>query len=140
ACVAADFGLEHYPHGEGEHSHELIPARFAKPEAQSERHWAHEHHGFVGLLLLIGLAIGLTFAAATYYFRALDPAEAKEQLAYVHNFLIHKWYFEQLCRAVPVRPAVTVGRFFAAFDRNVLDGTVHAVARATVAVAKGHRS
>ncbi|MGL4551636.1 MAG: proton-conducting transporter membrane subunit [Gemmataceae bacterium] len=137
--VAADFGLEHYPH-EGEHSHEALPVRAAKPEKLSERHWAHEYHDFVGLLLLGGVAVGLTFAAATYYFRALDPAEAKEQFPAVHAFLVHKWYFDEVYDALLVRPVVVVGRAFAAFDKNVLDGTLHALARGTVAVAKAHRS
>jgi NADH:ubiquinone oxidoreductase subunit 5 (subunit L)/multisubunit Na+/H+ antiporter MnhA subunit len=76
---------------------------------------------------------------AIYYYRALDPVEAKEQFGYVHNFLVHKWYFDEMYDAVLVRPAVVVGWFFSGIDRYVLDGFAHFLARATVVIAWLHR-
>jgi NADH-quinone oxidoreductase subunit L len=83
----------------------------------------------VGALALAVVAIGLAFAAAMYYFGALDPEEAKEQFPGVHAFLSHKWYFDELYSAVLVRPSLAVAHWCRNFDTYVIDGFVHLIAR-----------
>ena len=67
-----------------------------------------------------------------YYYRVLDPAEAKEQFPRVHAFLMHKWYFDELYSALLVRPALVVAHWCRWFDLTVIDGIIHCVARAAV--------
>jgi NADH-quinone oxidoreductase subunit L len=84
--------------------------------------------GTVGLLALAVVALGLVFAALIYYFRVLDPADAKEQFPALHRFLIHKWYFDELYSALLVRPALVVAGWLAWFDLVVIDGFIHFLA------------
>jgi NADH-quinone oxidoreductase subunit L len=126
--VLADFGHLH--------ESEYWPHEAAKPQPQSERHFAHEHHHLAGYLALAVVAIGIIFSSLIYYQRVLDPQEAKEQFAGLHGFLMHKWYFDELYSVLLVRPAMVVARWFRAFDLRAIDGLLHAVARGTARVAR----
>jgi NADH-quinone oxidoreductase subunit L len=100
------------------------------------RQWAHQLHDHAGWLALVMVALGIVFSVVVYYWRVLDPAEAKEQFPQVHAFLWNKWYFDDLYSVLLVRPAVVVARAFRWFDLNCIDGFLHAVARGTVGVSK----
>ena len=39
------------------------------------------------------------------------PLQLAERFAAVHNFLMHKWYFDELNNAIFVRPLSTAGSF-----------------------------
>jgi NADH-quinone oxidoreductase subunit L len=123
-AVVADFGhvLE-----EGE------AAEFAKEEARNERFWGNYYHHTAGNIALGLVAVGIVFAILLYLARVLDPAEAKEQFPGVHDFLTHKWYFDELYSAILVRPALVVAHAFRWFDLVVIDGIIHGIARITVA-------
>jgi NADH-quinone oxidoreductase subunit L len=97
---------------------------------------AHESHSLAEALALLVGGLGIVFAALIYYYRVLDPAEAKEQFPAVHRFLWHKWYFDELYSVMLVRPALVVAGWCRAFDTRAIDGTVDAAARATVKVSK----
>jgi NADH-quinone oxidoreductase subunit L len=126
-AVVADFGhvLE-----EGE------AAEFAKAEDRNERFWGNYFHETAGGLALGLVAIGIVFAGLLYLYRVLDPAEAKEQFPGLYAFLTRKWYFDELYSAILVRPALVVAHGFKWFDLTVIDGVLHGVARATVAVTR----
>ncbi len=123
ASVLADFGLV-----EGE--------KVLAGKLYQERHYADLYHDAAGALALFAALLGGVFASLLYYFRVLDPADAKEQFPAVHRFLWHKWYFDELYSALLVRPALTVAGWCRAFDTRVIDGTVDGTARATVRVAR----
>jgi NADH-quinone oxidoreductase subunit L len=103
-------------------------------------HQAHEYHDLAGFLALGVVALGILFASLLYYNHVLDPAETKAQFPRVHAFLTHKWYFDELYSVMLVRPVLVVGRWCRAFDLGAIDGALHAVARATVRVARGSGS
>jgi NADH-quinone oxidoreductase subunit L len=106
----------------------------AKPTERNERYHAHIFHERVGLLVL-GLAfLGFVFAAATYWFRRLDPNEARDQFPAVYKFLRHKWYFDELYSALFVRPALVIAHWLRIFDLAVIDGAIHSLAYTTVRV------
>jgi NADH-quinone oxidoreductase subunit L len=132
-AVLADFG--HVLDPEGPHG-ETWPEVAAKEEKLSERHHAHELHTPAGMLALAMVALGIVFASAMYYYRVLDPEEAREQFPRVHAFLVNKWYFDHLYSVILVKPAMIVARAFRTVDLKGIDGVIHAVARATVAVAR----
>jgi NADH-quinone oxidoreductase subunit L len=131
ASVIADFGrlVEQEPVWHGESSG-------LKQAAQSERYWAAQYHSLAGNLALGVVILGIIFASVIYYYRVLDPAEAKEQFPAVHRFLWHKWYFDELYSVIVVRPALVVAQWCKAFDTRVIDGVVDGSARVTVNVSK----
>jgi NADH-quinone oxidoreductase subunit L len=126
-AVLADFGhvLE-----EGE---AWAVAREGSPNV---RHAAHLNHHLAGNLALGVVAIGIAFAALIYFYRVLDPAEAKEQFPRLHAFLMNKWYFDELYSVALVRPALVVAHWFKSFDLGVIDGVIHALARGTVGLSR----
>jgi NADH-quinone oxidoreductase subunit L len=126
--VMADFGHDEH--------HEYWPEQIARPEHKSVRHQAHQWHDLAGILALLLVLIGIIFSVVVYYAHILDPAEAKEQFAGVHAFLMNKWYFDHLYSVLLVRPAIVIARAFRAFDLNCIDGVIHAVARGTIRVSK----
>jgi NADH-quinone oxidoreductase subunit L len=131
-AVIADYGAVH-------DLHENWPHEVSKPEGLSERHWAHEYHDFVGWMALGVAGVGVLFAFLIYYFRVLDPEEAREQFPGVYAFLWSKWYFDELYSASLVRPAVIVARWCRSFDLRFIDGLIHAVAYGTVLVSRWDR-
>ena len=71
------------------------------------------------LMMLIGIAVA-------YYFYMVDR-KAPERLAatfpQLYDFLLNKWYFDELYDLIFVRPAFAIGRFFwKAGDGAVIDG------------------
>ena len=141
--VAAEFGTEpehghddaHAAEHAGEHAKHAHAGHAQDPhalDAITVRGQTHHYHALAGNLALALVALGLAFAFTIYYFRALDPSEAKEQFPGVHNFLAHKWYFDELYSAVLVRPGLVVSNWARAFDTYVIDGFVHLLARVGV--------
>jgi NADH-quinone oxidoreductase subunit L len=98
----------------------------------SPRWQAHEFHGLAGNLALLAAVVGIAFAAALYWVRVLDPAEASEQVPALHNFLANKWRFDELYSVLLVRPALVISAWCRAFDTYVIDGVLHGAARALV--------
>jgi len=135
--VEADFGPAHEVHAAtNDHPH-AAPAKAAGHEAHvghatTVLAQAHDLHALAGYLALGMVALGLVFAFALYYFRVLDPHEARQQFPAVYNFLLHKWYFDELYSVVLVRPGLVVANWARGFDLNVIDGFVHLLARVGV--------
>jgi NADH-quinone oxidoreductase subunit L len=131
ATLMADFGV--VPHLDVDATGALLwEGGPAKDLHESERHVAYESHFLVGNIALAVVLIGITFAFLLYYYRVLDPAEAKQQFPAVHRFLWNKWYFDELYSAILVRPALAVANWCRAFDSRVIDGSVNNTGRFTV--------
>ena len=60
------------------------------------------------IVMLVGLAI----AYNNYIRDPAAPGRLVATLPGLHNFLMHKWYFDELYDAIFVRPAFAIGRFF----------------------------
>jgi len=136
AAVEADFGPSHPGHGElhaeaGAHNHD---AAMEKGHEEHNEHpetvlgLAHQGHSLAGFLALGMVALGLVFAFVLYYFRFLDPHEARLQFPAVYHLLINKWYFDQLYSAILVRPSLAVANWARSFDTSVIDGFVNMLA------------
>ncbi len=136
ASVRTDFGAPPLKSADDPVAHETgVPAR--PPELQ-ERAYVAAFHETAGNLALLSAGLGFVFACSLYWarFKVFDPAEVKEQFPWLHRFLSHKWYFDELYSAALVRPSVVVGRWFAAFDRRAIDGAVDGASRFTVLASK----
>ena len=91
-------------------------------------------------VLIATAGIGLGFV---YYspFEGLirkrfDPARTATRYGWVHNFLKHKWYFDELYDAVLIRPTLTLARWVSGFDKLVVDGLVNGSAWATAQLSR----
>jgi NADH-quinone oxidoreductase subunit L len=145
---AEESGLEHWLHHAMPTSvladfgqvpgHDEPSAIPFKDKKISERYQAHAYHDLAGMLALGVVALGFAFAGIVYYWRVLDPAEAKEQFPGVHRFLSAKWYFDELYSVALVRPALVVANWCRSFDLGIIDGFVHAIARVGVFLAWVH--
>jgi NADH-quinone oxidoreductase subunit L len=61
------------------------------------------------------------------------PAKLAAQQRPLYNFLLNKWYFDELYDVIFVRPAKAIGRFlWKRGDGSVIDGTLNGVAMGLV--------
>jgi NADH-quinone oxidoreductase subunit L len=95
-------------------------------------HQVHEMHGLATLVASGSALMGFGLAAAIYWFKVLDPNDARRQFANIYRVLVNKWYFDELYRYLIVRPGLVFSNWIAAFDRTVVDGFVNACATWTV--------
>jgi NADH-quinone oxidoreductase subunit L len=83
-----------------------------------------------GTLTAIGLVTGTVLALLgifiAYRLWVMSPAipgRLRERFAWLHDFLAHKWYFDELIDMLVVRPMAWVGRFARnTFERVVVNG------------------
>jgi NADH-quinone oxidoreductase subunit L len=78
--------------------------------------------------LLIGGVISLAGIAIAYWMYVARPgvsAELIRRFRWLHDFLEHKWYFDEAIDLLFVRPALAVGRWAnSVFERYVVQGIV----------------
>ncbi|MDQ6745578.1 MAG: NADH-quinone oxidoreductase subunit L [Actinomycetota bacterium] len=78
--------------------------------------------------LVIGAAIALAGIAIAYRLWIVAPTaplRLRERLSPLHNFLAHKWYFDELIDLVVVRPIAWFGRFAdSVLERILVAGTI----------------
>ncbi len=90
---------------------------------------AHESPVWVKVSPFVAMVLGL---ALSYLFYIVNPALpvrlAKAQPA-LYQFLLNKWYFDELYDAIFIRPAKWLGAFFwKKGDGKVIDGAINGVA------------
>jgi NADH-quinone oxidoreductase subunit L len=115
---------------------ENFPGLSPLPDELNVRQKAHEYHELAGAMALGLVGVGILFASLLYLYRVLDPDEALQQARVLHDFLSHKWYFDELYSVAVVRPALAVAHAFKWFDLTVIDGIIHGIARFTVRVSR----
>jgi NADH-quinone oxidoreductase subunit L len=97
---------------------------FIEPEA-GERFWRgslafnehlmhamHEVPLWVKLSATVVMLTGLLIAWLTYIRAPEFPAKFAEMFRVLYDFLLHKWYFDELYDVLFVRPAFAIGRLF----------------------------
>ena len=75
-------------------------------------HAAHEAPLWVKLTPAAVMLVGFAIAYRNYIARPEAPAAFVAMFGGLHQFLMHKWYFDELYDAIFVRPAMALGRFF----------------------------
>lgn len=90
---------------------------------------AHEVPKWVKVSPFIAMIIGL---ATAYWFYIVNPALPKrlaESQRPLYQFLLNKWYFDEIYDFVFVKPAMAIGRFlWKRGDGQVIDGSINGVA------------
>ena len=90
-------------------------AHFWHGSVAFSEHLAHAMHAvplWVTYAPLTVMLIGLALAYRNYMARPGAPAAFVAMFPQLHDFLMHKWYFDELYDAIFVRPAFALGRFF----------------------------
>jgi NADH-quinone oxidoreductase subunit L len=133
AVGAALAGMVWYGDFFGHHVEEWFGASvFFGPENETIHH-AHESPAWVKVSPFIAMAVGLAIA---YWFYIVDPSRpvalARSQPA-LYNFLLNKWYFDELYDFLFVRPAMWLGTFlWKKGDGGTIDGAINGVAMGLV--------
>ena len=90
---------------------------------------AHHAPAWVKVSPFIAMLIGF-FTAWLFYVRKPElPAQLATSQRPLYNFLLNKWYFDEIYDAIFVRPAKWLGNMlWRRGDGNVIDGTLNGVA------------
>ncbi|MEN8949374.1 NADH-quinone oxidoreductase subunit L [Planktotalea arctica] len=96
-------------------------------------HDAHYVPTWVKLSPFISMVIGLLLALWFYIWDPKMPKRVMETNRPLYNFLLNKWYFDEIYDVLFVKPASMIGRFFwKRGDGDVIDGTLNGVAMGIV--------
>ncbi|SMY07803.1 NADH-quinone oxidoreductase subunit L [Flavimaricola marinus] len=128
-------GEETDDHGEdGDHAAVSWPSEpgtgaiFKHPD----NHVLHEAHGvpvWVKLSPFFAMLIGFGLAYQMYIRRPDWPAKLAENQRPLYEFLLNKWYFDEIYNFIFVRPAIGLGNlFWKRGDGNVIDGGINGLA------------
>jgi len=86
--------------------------------------------------MFVGGLCSLLGIGAAFYLYLVAPGSTlrlRDRLRPVHDFLEHKWYFDELIDAIVYRPLIALGRFCnSVFERVVIDGAITGGASGTV--------
>ncbi|MDO5529560.1 MAG: NADH-quinone oxidoreductase subunit L [Paracoccus sp. (in: a-proteobacteria)] len=97
-----------------------------------DNHVMHEAHyvpTWVKLSPFIAMLIGLALAWLMYIRRPEFPAQLAAHQRPLYNFLLNKWYFDEIYDFVFVRPARWIGALLWRFgDGRVIDGLINFIA------------
>ena len=101
-----------------------------------DNHVLHEAHlvpKWVKLSPFIAMLAGFLLAFQMYIRKPHLPAQLAEQQAPLYNFLLNKWYFDELYDVIFVRPATAIGRFlWTQGDTRTIDGGINGLAMGIV--------
>ena len=125
-AMAAFFSMPH------EAGHGEVGAIFMGPGMDVlER--AHEAPVWVKVSPFVAMLLGFLVSYAFYIARPSLPATWARELQPVHQFLINKWYFDELYDLLFIRPAKALGAFlWKRGDGAIIDGSINGVAMGVV--------
>lgn len=97
-----------------------------------DNHMIHEAHlvsKWVKLSPFFAMLFGFILSWYMYIRRPDLPAKLAENQWPLYNFLLNKWYFDELYDAIFVRPAKSLGRFlWTRGDVGIIDGGINGLA------------
>ncbi len=118
-------------HGEEEAHWPEVPGKGAIFKAP-DNHVLHDAHYvpvWVKLTPFFAMLAGLALAYQMYIRRPDLPAKLAEQQRPLYNFLLNKWYFDELYNFVFVKPAFALGRIlWKRGDTDTIDGGINGLA------------
>jgi NADH-quinone oxidoreductase subunit L len=122
----------------GEHEHAFWQGAVFNGEHNHILHAMHEVPGWVPLApTVIGLA-GIALAYVLYLFKPEIPGQLAARFQSLYQFLLNKWYFDELYDRIFVQPAQHLaGVFWKTGDAKIIDGMPNGAADLAVGVANG---
>ncbi|MBL4811905.1 MAG: NADH-quinone oxidoreductase subunit L [Rhodobacteraceae bacterium] len=125
-------------HGEAEaeeHAMAAAPGQGAIYMAPDNHVLDEAHHvaNWVKVSPFIAMLLGFGLAYQMYIRRPDWPAKLAANQRPLYNFLLNKWYFDEIYSAIFIRPAMALGRFlWKRGDGNIIDGTLNGIAMGVV--------
>ncbi len=117
-------------------SHVETPAQAAHgADAEHGAHLAHKAHVYAMYSSVAVGALGIFLAFVVYSFGWIDPARVANSVKPLYDFLLNKWYFDELYEATVIGGSKALSRGLAWFDLHVVDGLVNLAAQLGVFVA-----
>ena len=117
----------------GHHWHEFWNGAIINRPENQVMEAMHHIPAIVGLLpTLVGVA-GIALAYLMYMFMPSLPGRVTAAIPRVYDFVLNKWYFDELYDRIIVRPAVALARmFWTVGDATIIDGVPNGIAALTV--------
>ena len=112
-------------------SHAVVPGQGAIFMAADNHVLDDAHHApkWVKVSPFVAMLLGFLLAVQMYIRRPDWPAKLAANQRPLYNFLLNKWYFDEIYDAVFVNPAKALGRFlWKRGDGKVIDGAINGVA------------
>lgn len=105
------------PHGGGGH------------DAEHDAHIAHTAHTYAMYSSVAVGTLGIVLAFGVYLYGWVNPERVANSVKPLYNFLLNKWYFDELYEATIINGSKAFSRGLAWFDLHVVDGLVNLAAR-----------
>jgi NADH-quinone oxidoreductase subunit L len=114
------------PLGTVDAAHGVLLTHLVHPSEHASH--LNQFHVPAELIAVTTALVGFALAVVFYGWRILNPSEVRAQFRPIYDFLIHKWYFDELYNAIVVQPVLFVARRVAEFDKRVIDGIIDGLA------------
>jgi NADH-quinone oxidoreductase subunit L len=98
-------------------------------DASHDAHIAHRAHSIAMYSSVAVGTLGIVLAFGVYLYGWVNPARVANSLKPLYEFLLNKWYFDELYEVVFVNGSKAISRGLAWFDLYVVDGLVNLAAR-----------
>ncbi len=115
----------------------VVPSTVAAAGIEQFEEALHDSHIWAMILSLTVAGLGILTAFATYYWKRINAEEVATKLNPLYNFLLNKWYFDELYEATAVEGTIALANAYRWFDNTVIDGIVNGSASWTRAVTLG---
>ncbi|HSF94671.1 MAG TPA: NADH-quinone oxidoreductase subunit L [Thermohalobaculum sp.] len=126
-------GMNWYPDFVGHHEGEWWAAAIFNAADNHVLHDAHSIPALAKLAPFIAMLLGLGIAWQMYIRKPHLPAQLAAQHHWLYQFLLNKWYFDEIYDFIFVNPAKAIGRFlWKRGDGSVIDGFLNGVAMGLV--------
>jgi len=133
AAGAVLAGMNWYPDFVGHHEGEWWGGAIFNA---ADNHVMHDAHGIPTLAKLapfLAMLLGLGIAYQMYIRRPHLPAQLAQQHHWLYQFLLNKWYFDEIYDFLLVNPAKRIGTFlWRRGDLGTIDGFLNGVAMGIV--------
>ena len=117
----------------------VVPATVAAAGTGVFEEALQQAHVPAMLLSLTLAGLGILAAFSTYYWKKISADAIAERLKPVHQFLLNRWYFDELYEWLFVGGTKGLAGILRWFDNTVIDGVVNGAGRWTLALTRGTR-
>lgn len=126
-------GMQFYPDFVGDREAAFWGPAIFTAEANHVLHDSHDVPTWVKLSPFVAMLLGLVTAWMFYIVQPSLPGALAKRHAALYQFLLNKWYFDELYEAIFVGPAKALGRFFwKKGDGATIDGAINGLAMGAV--------
>jgi NADH-quinone oxidoreductase subunit L len=98
-------------------------------DAEHDAHIAHTAHTVAMYSSVAVGTLGIFLAFVVYSFGWINPDRVANAVKPLYNFLLNKWYFDELYDKTVIDGSIAFSKFLAWFDLHVVDGLVNLTAQ-----------